>query len=89
MRALGRRVRELQLAVPPAPDPAEPQPANLSEREAQVLRLLAMGRSNAQIARELYISANTVASHVKNILSKTRASNRAEAAAFAVRKQIV
>jgi pimeloyl-ACP methyl ester carboxylesterase/DNA-binding CsgD family transcriptional regulator len=57
----------------------------LTEREGQVLRLIAAGRSNRQIAEELTISVNTADRHVSNILTKIGASNRAEAASFAVR----
>jgi DNA-binding CsgD family transcriptional regulator len=59
--------------------------AGLSEREVQVLRLVAAGRTNQEIAAALCRSPNTVAIHVRNILGKTQAANRAEAAAFAVR----
>ena len=59
-------------------------PAGLSGREAQVLRLVAVGKGNRQIARELFVSPNTVANHVRSILSKTRSANRTEAAAFAI-----
>lgn len=65
-----------------------PGPVNghgLSEREVEVLRLIAAGRSNPQIADELVISINTVQRHVSNILSKTGLANRAEAAAYAAR----
>ncbi|MFZ5510539.1 MAG: ATP-binding protein [Pseudomonadota bacterium] len=59
--------------------------AGLSERELQVLRLVAAGKTNQEIAAALCRSPSTVAIHVRNILDKTRAANRAEAAAFAVR----
>ncbi len=59
--------------------------AELSQREVEVLRLLALGKSNRDIAEALYISPNTVATHVRNILSKTGAANRTEAAAYAMR----
>jgi DNA-binding CsgD family transcriptional regulator len=59
--------------------------AGLSDREVQVLRLVAEGRTNQQIAAALCRSPSTVAIHVRNILGKTQAANRAEAAAFAVR----
>jgi DNA-binding NarL/FixJ family response regulator len=55
----------------------------LSEREIEVLRLLAAGRSNQQIADELVISLNTVRRHVSNIFDKAGVANRVEAAAYA------
>ena len=55
----------------------------LSSREVEVLRLVATGRSNAQIAEELVISQNTVIRHVSNIFAKTGVVNRAEAGAYA------
>jgi pimeloyl-ACP methyl ester carboxylesterase/DNA-binding CsgD family transcriptional regulator len=63
---------------PPAGDQNE-----LSEREVQVLRLLAAGKSNQQIADELVISLNTVRRHVSNIFDKTGSANRTQAAAHA------
>jgi DNA-binding NarL/FixJ family response regulator len=63
-------------------------PAGLSSREVEVLRLVAAGRSNRDIAEELTISLNTVDRHVSNILTKTGATNRAEAASFAVRNRL-
>jgi DNA-binding NarL/FixJ family response regulator len=56
---------------------------HLSERELEVLRLLATGRSNQQIADELVISLNTVRRHVSNIFDKTGVANRAQAAVYA------
>lgn len=63
-------------------------PDELTEREVEVLRLVAGGRSNRQIAGELFITENTVANHVKNILSKTQSANRTEAAAYAIEKKL-
>jgi DNA-binding CsgD family transcriptional regulator len=60
-----------------------PQTGILSEREAEVLRLLAAGKSNAQIADELVISQNTVIRHVSNIFAKIGVANRAQAAVYA------
>jgi pimeloyl-ACP methyl ester carboxylesterase/DNA-binding CsgD family transcriptional regulator len=59
--------------------------AGLSLRELEVLRLIATGRSNAQIAETLVISPHTVVRHVSNILNKIGAANRAEATAYALR----
>jgi DNA-binding NarL/FixJ family response regulator len=60
-----------------------PFPASLSSREVEVLRLIAAGRSNRQIADELVISLNTARKHVANILAKTGTANRTEAAGYA------
>jgi pimeloyl-ACP methyl ester carboxylesterase/DNA-binding CsgD family transcriptional regulator len=65
----------------PSADTLDP----LTAREIEVLRLIAEGRSNREIAGELVISINTVTNHVKSILSKTAAANRTEAAAYAYR----
>jgi DNA-binding CsgD family transcriptional regulator/pimeloyl-ACP methyl ester carboxylesterase len=63
--------------------------APLSLREAEVLRLLAVGRSNQQIADDLTISLNTVRRHVSNIFTKIGASNRVEAASYARRHGLI
>jgi pimeloyl-ACP methyl ester carboxylesterase/DNA-binding CsgD family transcriptional regulator len=61
----------------------------LSPREVQVLRLIASGKTNDEIARLLVISASTVSHHVSNILAKTGAGNRTEAAAYAHRENLL
>ncbi|HLF76920.1 MAG TPA: alpha/beta fold hydrolase [Dehalococcoidia bacterium] len=73
------------------PDDSPPASAQsvLSSREVEVLRLIASGKSNQQIADELVLSVNTVARHVANILSKTGAANRTEAAAYAREKNLI
>ena len=60
-------------------------PAGLSRREVEVLRLVAAGRSNTEIAVELHLSLPTVKNHVAHIRAKIGAENRAAAAAFAAR----
>ncbi len=69
-------------------DTPVPPPAGLTVREVEVLSLIASGRSNRAIADELFITTNTVANHVKNILSKTESANRTEAAAFAMEHRL-
>ncbi len=66
---------------------AEPPPGvgELTARERQVLSLLAQGRSNRQLAAELYVSEKTVKTHVSSILAKLRLTDRTQAALFAVR----
>ena len=63
-------------------------PDGLSQREVEVLRLIARGKSNREIAEELFISASTVSHHVTSILNKTVSSNRAEAAIYASRHDL-
>jgi DNA-binding CsgD family transcriptional regulator/tetratricopeptide (TPR) repeat protein len=60
-------------------------PDELTAREVEVLRLLAIGRTNKDVSLVLGISLNTVATHVRNILNKTQCANRTEAAAYAIR----
>ena len=59
-------------------------PAGLTQREVEVLRLLARGLSNKQIAEQLVISPKTVANHVEHIYAKIDASTRARASLFAM-----
>jgi pimeloyl-ACP methyl ester carboxylesterase/DNA-binding CsgD family transcriptional regulator len=61
----------------------------LSTRELEVLRLVAMGRSNQQIADELVISSNTGARHLSNVYDKTGVANRTEATAYASRNRLI
>ena len=58
----------------------------LTEREREVLDLLAEGLTNSQIAEKLFISANTVKRHLKSVFEKLEVSNRAAAAALVVRQ---
>ena len=60
-------------------------PDNLTPREVGVLQLIAAGRSNSEIANELYVSDATVKTHVNHILAKTAARDRAQLVAYAVR----
>lgn len=71
-------------------DGEEPQLiAELTERELDVLKLIAAGLSNTQIASKLFISENTVKGHVSNILSKLHLADRTQVAVFAWQKGIV
>jgi len=76
--ALSRRVEEQRGTAP-----------RLSERELEVLRLVARGLSNRDIAAELVIAENTVKNHVRNILEKLQLRSRMEAAMYAVREKLV
>lgn len=61
----------------------------VSDREQEVLKLVAAGKSNREIAEELSVSENTVKFHLKNIIQKLNVSNRAEAVMVAVQKHIL
>jgi DNA-binding NarL/FixJ family response regulator len=63
--------------------------AELSDREIQVLKLIANGKDNAHIAAELHISPKTVKNHISNILMKLQIDNRIQAAVYAVKSGIV
>src|SRR5215211_5622897 len=62
--------------------------STLSHRELEVLRLLALGRGNAEIADELFLSPATVKNHVAEVLNKLGVDNRVEAAVYAVRAEL-
>jgi DNA-binding NarL/FixJ family response regulator len=61
----------------------------LTDREVEVLRLVAKGMSNRDISTELVIAENTVKNHVRNILEKLQLKSRMEAAMYAVREKLV
>ena len=63
-----------------------PASDTLTAREGEILALVAEGRSNGEIGKQLFISAKTVSVHVSNILAKLGASGRTEAAAIARRR---
>jgi NarL family two-component system response regulator LiaR len=69
--------------------PGEDSLADLSERELDVLRLVARGMSNKEIAKELVISEGTVKSHVSNILSKLHLAHRTQAALYALKRRLI
>jgi DNA-binding NarL/FixJ family response regulator len=64
-------------------------PPRLTDRETEVLKLVANGLNNRDIARELYISENTVKNHVRNILEKLHLHSRMEAVVYAMRQNIL
>jgi DNA-binding NarL/FixJ family response regulator len=72
-----------------SPAIAEMIRSELSDREIEVLKLIANGNDNAQIALELHISPKTVKNHISNILMKLQIENRIQAAVYAVRSGIV
>jgi DNA-binding NarL/FixJ family response regulator len=89
MRPLLERVvsRLEQAESHPARAPAYPD--GLTQREVEVLRLVAAGKTDRQIAEELFISVTTASTHVRNLLNKTNTANRTEAAAYAAQHQLI
>ena len=85
MRPLMERVVALQERAQSQPARVQEYPSGLTQREVEVLRLIAAGKTDREIAEELFISVRTVSTHVSNILNKINAVNRTEAAAYASR----
>lgn len=89
MEPLTERVTALRKMGDATPRPTPSLPDGLTQRELEVLRLIATGRSNPMIAEAQVISVNTVERHVTNILNKSRSANRAQAVAYAARHGLV
>jgi DNA-binding NarL/FixJ family response regulator len=70
-------------------DRSQPTTPRLTERELEVLRLVAQGLNNREIAKQLFISENTVKNHVRNILEKLQLHSRMEAVMYAVREKLL
>ena len=85
--SITRRIVEEYAGTPPRPLP--PPLRGLTERETEVLRLLATGRSNAELAAELYVSEGTVKTHVSSVLSKLGLRDRLQAVVFAYESGLV
>jgi len=76
-------------APPTLTKPGLPAPVRLTARETEVLRLITRGLTNAQIARQLVISAHTVNAHVRSIFNKLEVNSRSAATRYALEQQIV
>ena len=80
-------VRDTLLAATADPRPREPQkrdlPDGLTQREAEILAMIARGMANPQIAAELFLSSHTIKSHVNRIFAKTGSADRAAAVRYA------
>ncbi len=80
---------EATKALLPNASPAQEPASNLTEREREVLTLMVAGKTNKEIAQELFISLSTVKFHISSILSKFRVSSRTEAVALALQNKLV
>jgi DNA-binding CsgD family transcriptional regulator len=86
MRPLAGKATALRGNIEAMPASAPTYPADLTERQAEVLRLIAQGKTDREIAQELVLSIRTVQRHIADIYDKIGARNRAEATAFALDK---
>jgi DNA-binding NarL/FixJ family response regulator len=86
---IAAKVLQRVRATSTQPEIANTIRAELSDREIEVLKLIANGKDNAVIAGELHISPKTVKNHISNILMKLQIDNRIQAAVYAVRSGIV
>ena len=86
MRPSLDRAVALQERIHSQPDTAPAYPDGLTEREVEVLRLIAAGKANLEIAEELVLAIGTVRRHVANIYEKIGAANRAEATEYTLRE---
>ena len=86
---IAAKVLQLLRSQAPQSQRRETVRADLSDRELEVLKLIAIGKDNAEIAKELFISPKTVKNHISNILMKLQIENRIQAAVYAVRSGIV
>lgn len=80
--------RLVELATAPTRTPFDTLPDDLTPREAEVLSLIAAGRSNQEIAAQLFVSLATVKTHINRIFSKTRCRDRAQLVTYAYRHQL-
>jgi len=83
MRPLAERVNQRIEQVLALPDRTPAYPDGLTEREVEVLRLIAIGKTNLEISEELVIAEGTARRHVANIYEKIGSANRVEATVFA------
>jgi len=86
---LGQALQNAVDPSPPQPEPTHMPVEELSEREIDVIKLVATGMSNASIANALNISVPTVKTHIQHILRKLNVTDRTQAALWAVREGIV
>jgi DNA-binding NarL/FixJ family response regulator len=80
-----RVIRQLRTGQPPASTPAPTLPDDLTQREAEVLKLIAQGLNNREIAERLVVTEATVKTHINNLFSKIGVRDRAQAVVYAMR----
>ena len=89
MLPLTQRIEACRARLESQPGSSPAYPGGLTQREVEVLRLLAQGRSNSQISEELVVAEGTTRRHVANIYEKIGVANRAEATRYALREGLL
>jgi len=89
LQEMARQARQARVDLPVSGQAAAPARFGLTERETEVLRLVAEGRGNRDIAAELFISPKTASVHVSNILGKLGVATRTQAAAVTYRLHLL
>ena len=89
LAAAGERYLNPKLGARIAAEPPPGPPDDLSEREVEVLRLIALGHTNAEIGEQLYLSVRTVETHRSHIQQKLRLSTRAELVGYALERGLI
>ena len=87
--AVGESYLNPKLGARVAKEPAPGPPDDLSQREVDVLRLIALGHTNAEIAEQLFLSVRTVETHRSHIQQKLRLSSRAELVGYALDRGLI
>ncbi len=87
--AAGERYLNPRLGARIASEPPPGPPDDLSQREVEVLRLIALGHTNAEVAEQLYLSVRTVETHRSHIQQKLRLSTRAELVGYALQRGLM
>ena len=85
---MAEKVLTLQNQAETQPNPVLDYPEGLTQREVEILRLIARGKTNREIARELVLSERTVQRHISNLYTKINVRNRAEATSFALNELV-
>jgi len=89
MAAAGRTYLQPELGARLAAEPEVVSPDDLSDRELEVLRLIALGHTNNEIAEQLYLSVRTVESHRAHIQQKLGLSTRSELVRYAIERGLI
>ena len=89
MQPLAQRIEACRERLESQPGDTPAYPDGLTQREVEVLRLIAQGKSNSQISQELVIAEGTTRRHVANIYEKIGVANRAEATRYALRESLL